>query len=67
VPNNKPSYYVEPIEILTEPERRRRRTAQENRHRAGNTQAGSIRVGGGTPPPREYQPGVRLAQAIPVR
>ena len=26
---SKPSHYVEPIEILTEPERRRRRTAQE--------------------------------------
>lgn len=27
--NNKPSHYVEPIEILSEPERRRRRTPQE--------------------------------------
>ncbi|KOE22389.1 transposase [Burkholderia multivorans R-20526] len=26
---SKPSHYVESIEILTEPERRRRRTAQE--------------------------------------
>ncbi|ADG17830.1 transposase IS3/IS911 family protein [Paraburkholderia atlantica] len=29
MPNSKPSRYVEPIEILSEPERRRRRTAQE--------------------------------------
>ena len=29
MPISKPSHYVEPIEILTEPERRRRRTAQE--------------------------------------
>jgi len=29
VPISKPSHYVKPIEILTEPERRRRRTAQE--------------------------------------
>jgi transposase len=29
VPNRKPSHYVESIETLTEPERRRRRTAQE--------------------------------------
>ena len=29
MPNSKPSHYVESIEILTEPERRRRRTAQE--------------------------------------
>ncbi len=29
MPNSKPSHYVEPIEILTEPERRRRRTPQE--------------------------------------
>ncbi|MCW0134248.1 transposase, partial [Burkholderia pseudomallei] len=29
MPISKPSHYVESIEILTEPERRRRRTAQE--------------------------------------
>ncbi|ONX70073.1 transposase, partial [Burkholderia cenocepacia] len=29
MPISKPGHYVESIEILTEPERRRRRTAQE--------------------------------------
>ena len=68
MPISKPSHYVESIEILTEPERGRRRIAQEkNRHRAGNTGARSIGVGRGTSARRQRQPGVRLAQAIPGR
>ncbi|WP_375781532.1 hypothetical protein [Burkholderia ubonensis] len=63
----KSSHYVEPIEIATEPECRRRRPAQKIAIAQENTGARRIGIGGRLPILRERQPGIQLAQAIPER